>query len=233
MTDGVARISRDQPGFTLLELLVAMILLSMIVAMLMAGLRLESVGLGRQVEHLDRVMELPPVYDFLRSQIADARPVPAPGSTGGAILFVGQPDGLRFVSSGPQSVQSAGLQVLAIAVAAGALRVRWRAFNTDDEDDSAGVETVLLTHVTQARFGYFGIVAPDTQPHWHDSWENLSYLPSLVRLSLTSADGPPIPELTMAPRMAGSLADANPQQDAGQSSAAKTTGGLVSAIPSR
>ena len=179
-------------------------------------------------------MELPPVYDFLRSQIADARPLPAPGSTGAGYLFVGQRDGLRFVSSGPQSVQSAGLQVLSIAAAAGlSLTGGWRALDADDEDDQAGVDTVLLDHIAQARFGYFGIVAPDTQPHWHDSWEGLSYLPSLVRLSLVSADGPPIPELTMAPRMAGSPPDANASQDAVQSSAAGSPGSLVPAIPSR
>jgi hypothetical protein len=98
------------------------------------------------------------------------------------------------------------------------------------------VDTVLLDHITQARFGYFGIVAPDTQPHWHDSWEDLSYLPSLVRLSLVSADGPPIPELAMAPRMAGPPPDANARQNAVQSSTADSAGSagsLVPAIPSR
>ena len=48
---------------------------------------------------------------------------------------------------------------------------------------------------------FFGIVPPDTAAHWHDTWQDMPYLPSLIRLSLTSADGLAIPEFTVKPRV--------------------------------
>lgn len=191
-----------QSGFTLLELLIAVVLLALVTTMLLAGFQLETQHLPRQTGRMDRAAQLPPVYDFLRAELGDAQPVVPIGARGRAIVFDGEPDAVHFVSTGPQSVQVGGLQLLRVTFAGGALRVRWRLFDGSlPEEDQPGRDVLLLDRLTGARLSFFGIVPPDTQPHWYDTWHDMPYLPSLVRFSLTSADGTEIPELTVAPRL--------------------------------
>ena len=106
-----------QRGFTLLELLIAVVLLALITTMLLAGLQMETQNLPRQTGRLDRAAQLPPVYDFLRSELADAQPVVPIGATSRSIVFDGEPNAVHFVSTGPQSVQIGGLQLLSITFA--------------------------------------------------------------------------------------------------------------------
>lgn len=194
--------NRSESGFTLLELLIAIVLLSLITTMLMAGLRLETQSLSRQTARLDRAAQLPPVYDFLRAQFADAQPVIPIGASSRSIVFDGETESVHFVSTGPLSSGIGGLQLLSVALVDGALRVRWRTYDGRLPDaDQPGTETVLLDDIIQAHFSFFGIVPPDTAAHWHDTWQDMPYLPSLIRLSLTSADGLAIPEFTVKPRV--------------------------------
>lgn len=205
-----------QSGFTLLELLIAVVLLALITTMLLAGLQLETQNLPRQTGRLDRAGQLPPVYDFLRSELADAQPVVPIGATSRSIVFDGEPDAVHFVSTGPQSVQIGGLQLLSVTFARGALRVRWRLFDGAlPDDDQPGRDVLLLDHLARVQLSFFGVVPPDTEPHWYDTWHDMPYLPSLVRFSMTSADGVAIPELTVATRL--SAAPAPPPGTAGTS----------------
>ncbi len=202
-----------QRGFTLLELLIAVVLLALITTMLLAGLQMETQNLPRQTGRLDRAAQLPPVYDFLRSELADAQPVVPIGATSRSIVFDGEPNAVHFVSTGPQSVQIGGLQLLSITFTGGALRVRWRLFDGAlPDEDQPGRDVLLMDHLARAQLSFFGIVPPDTQPHWYDTWHDMPYLPSLVRFSLRSADGVDIPELTVAPRLSAVAPPAPPAQ---------------------
>ena len=57
--------------------------------------------------------------------------------------------------------------------------------------------------VKSVRFSYFGQYAPNRPLSWGDRWQDRHGLPQLVRVSVTLADGRAVPDLVIAPRLAG------------------------------
>ncbi len=199
--------SDSERGFTLLELLIAVSLFALLMMMVMTGLGVAARHLDRQSERLDRSSRIELAQDFLRTQLADARPLTASDTADGAIAFDGRADGIDFVGPVPDSVARGGLQVLSLGFAesrAGSeLLVGWRPFSGAASAATAPVrKAVLLDHVQQAAFAYFGAATPDAPPGWQPSWRNMSYLPALVRLSVIFSDGRRMPELVIALRLA-------------------------------
>jgi len=219
--------SARQGGFTLIELLIAVSLLALLMAMLFAGLNAGTRHIGRQSERLDRASRTVLAQDFLRAQLADARALTPSNVPSDAITFVGRVDGVDFVSAAPQAVAVGGLQVVSLGIveARGAggeqLLVGWRPFKGAGAGASASAavasehRTVLLDHIQEAAFAYFGVVDPGEAPSWHATWRNMGYLPSLVRLSVTFADGQRMPEFVVAlrasPGATGALVNPEPQ----------------------
>ncbi len=223
--------SARQRGFTLIELLIAVSLLALLMAMLFAGLNAGTRHIGRQSERLDRVSRTVLAQSFLRAQLADARALTPSNVPSDAITFDGRADGVDFVSAAPQAVAVGGLQVLSLGIveARGAggeqLLAGWRPFTGSGSGSGAGASpsaavasehrTALLDHIQEAAFAYFGVVDPGEAPGWHATWRNMSYLPSLIRLSVTFADGQRMPEFVVAlrasPGATGALVNPEPR----------------------
>ncbi|HEX6841504.1 MAG TPA: prepilin-type N-terminal cleavage/methylation domain-containing protein [Stellaceae bacterium] len=213
-----------QEGFTLLELLISVSLLVLLMAMLFAGLDLGTRHIGRQSARLDRASRMVVAQSFLRLQLADARAVTASTLPGDAITFDGRLDGVDFVSAAPQAVAQGGLQVLSVGIVdprdAGGeqLLVGWRPLTAPGADASVDApaesehRAALLDHIQAAAFAYFGAAQAEDTPSWHPTWQNMNYLPSLIRLSITFTDGQRMPELVVAVRAASGAtgATANP-----------------------
>lgn len=202
-----------QEGFTLLEMLISVSLLVLLMALLFAGLDVGTRHIGRQSARLDRASRMVVAQSFLRLQLADARAVTASSPPGDAITFDGRLEGVDFVSAAPQAVAQGGLQVLSVGIVdprgAGGeqLLVGWRPLNASGADASAEAAQAehrasLLDHIQEAAFAYFGAVQAEETPSWHPTWRNMSYLPSLIRLSVTFTDGERMPDLVVAVRAA-------------------------------
>jgi general secretion pathway protein J len=219
--------SAQQRGFTLIELLIAVTLLALLMTMLFAGLDAGTRHIGRQSERLDRASRTVLAQSFLRAQLADARAVTPSNVPSDTITFDGRVDGVDFVSTAPQAVAVGGLQVLSLGIVeardAGGeqLLVGWRPFTGAGAGASPSASvasehrTALLDHIQEAAFAYFGVVDPGEAPGWHATWRNMSYLPSLIRLSVTFADGRRMPEFVVAlrasPGATGALVNPEPQ----------------------
>jgi general secretion pathway protein J len=221
------RFRRRDGGFTLLELLLAIVLMSLLTAMLIGGFRMITRNQEKAVAPLDRAERIANVYDFLRAQLADAQPAPpsAPrttdpaGRTARRAPFDGIADGIRFVGPPAASLALGGLQMLTVGFADGRLAVRWRLYQDDafegGEDrgvpDAAGRagtredfyrDAVLLDHVADVRFAYFGSLDPAELPVWRESWLESDRLPLLVRMTVVFDDGYRPPALLVALRLA-------------------------------
>jgi general secretion pathway protein J len=193
----------SQRGFTLLELLISIALLALLTTMLFGGLQLGTRQVGRQTDRLDRAARLSLAQGFLRRQLADARPLADPAQAAGIVAFAGERDSLSFVNPAPASAAVGGLESLSVEFAdnrdptAGRLLLRRRS----DEPGAEIRGSVLLDHVRQAEFAYFGVAAAGEAAAWHESWRDMAYLPSLVRLSVAFSDGAVMPELIVALRL--------------------------------
>jgi prepilin-type N-terminal cleavage/methylation domain-containing protein len=203
----------SQRGFTLLELLISVALLALLTTFLFEGLRLVTHGLGPQSDRLDRASRIAVAQNFLRAQLADARPVLERASGWKSIEFDGRPDGIDFVSVAPESVSLAGLEALSVVFDKGAgarggeLLLRWRRYEGTPSPIASDVRNSrLLENVRSAEFAYFGVASPNQPPTWHAAWQNMAYLPSLVRLSLEFWDAQRMPELVVALRLSPAAA---------------------------
>lgn len=206
--------TRDaQSGFTLMELLISVTIFALLMAMLFGGLQLGTRQVGRLTAQVDRSAQIALVQNFMRAQLAAAQPLARAASGAKNLQFNGQPDGVDFVAAAPESLPAGGLQVLSVRFVAGdtggdgQLVVDWRPLRDDPDVPSAVQTTVLLDHLRAAHFVYYGPAQPKAAPDWQETWQDMPYLPLLVRVSATFADGEPMPGLAIAFRLSSTVAE--------------------------
>ncbi|WP_119681578.1 prepilin-type N-terminal cleavage/methylation domain-containing protein [Indioceanicola profundi] len=190
---------REQ-GFTLVELLVAMLLLSLLGVVLAAAFQLATNHVGRYADRLDGAGRLAAAQSFLRTRIAAADPAVPISWSGDIILFDGAADHLSFVGPAPQSVPAGGLQVYAVTANERGLVITWQPY-TGLPPGKAERETVLHAGIISVRFAYFGRVRDEAGLSWHNSWRDATALPLLVRIDMADADGNVLPSVLAAPRI--------------------------------
>jgi general secretion pathway protein J len=197
---------RDQQGFTLLELLIAVTLVAVLMTLLFGGFRLGMRAQERVSSGADRVTQVASLHGFLREQLADARPIAVEREGGSAAIvrFDGRVDALEFLSHPVAAVSVGGLQRLSLRLANDkALILRWSLDIGDRQwSDDGPRELLLLSRVATAVFDYYGAVEPGREPIWTDTWNGMPHLPSLARLRVVFEDGWRMPELVVALRLA-------------------------------
>ena len=199
---------RAESGFTLLELLVSITIFALLMVVLFEALQLGTRQTGRLTGQVDRSTQVALVQNFLRAQLGAAQPLVSSAGDSKKVEFDGHEHGVDFVAVAPQSLPAGGLQVLSVAAQNGQLVLGWRPLREDpDATATARAPTVLLDHVRTARFVYYGPPTPIDDPYWQTTWQDMGYLPLLVRLSVTFADGTQMPDLAVALRLSSSVAD--------------------------
>jgi general secretion pathway protein J len=193
-------------GFTLLELLVALTIASFVAAAMLSALR---IGARAERSASTRLLDEEAValsYDFLREEIAGARPAQTdagsrPGSRA-AVLFDGAPDRISFVAPIAAGGAAPGLHSVTIGaeVGGGGVSIVLRAVPRAGGGAGAPL-TPLLSRLRSVEFSYFGDLG-GAGPAWSPAWSGGGGLPILVRLHAVSADGRPLPELVVAVRAA-------------------------------
>lgn len=189
-------------GFTLIETLIALVLLSVMFAILFSGLRMGASSWDAAQNRVEESTEWAIAARFLQRQLAYARQVdrfdPPEGEP--ALAFRGQSDHLRFVAPLPAHLGGGGLHWIELRQDPGAgLRFDHGLFHPDTSDPGGprDPETrVLLVDVERLRVRYYGRPAESEGYTWSDTWSE-DELPHLVALILTRHDGR---EITLAAR---------------------------------
>lgn len=200
---------RRDGGFTLLELIIAMTLLGLIVALLFGGLRFGARAWEAVDERSDESSELQVVQSFMRRQLGQATPLALPDSrTRGRVAFEGTPEGIGFAALMPAHLGLGGFYWLSFYAEEGSdgrrLMASWRLFQPERDafaDVEAAEETVLVDRISGVEFSYFGPRNRGQSPEWQDRWEEVRSLPALVRVrvSFAGSDGRSWPDLVVAP----------------------------------
>jgi general secretion pathway protein J len=216
MTQAVSRGSRSAAGFTLVELLVALVLLALVSTMLVGTLRFANGAWAKSEAATDRLQRTEMAMSLLRRQLEAAYPLIVIGSDQQQIVaFAGDEAGLLFLSPPAAALAMGGLQLswLTVEPDGGAHRIvlRWRNYDRRGEawppelNGGRGMAELVLGETPgSAVLSYFG---PDATPNsslaWRRGWANLPALPNLIRLSFAGS-GTNIPDLVVAPHRGGS-----------------------------
>jgi general secretion pathway protein J len=240
MRKATAQASRlRNAGFTLIEVLIAMTLLSLMVALLFGSLRICAQSWEQGENKIAEVNEVAVVYNFFQKHLSSATPlwndfiagddVDAANQTEtGAVAdngadtenlnktfsFQGRKNALQFVSVFPASVGRSGMQLFSIEQQQEdneqVLKVTLTPFFPLAEGEEWNQEeVVLLRHVSDFELSYFGAVENTDKYDWQDQWLKKDVHPQLVKININTTDGVFWPEMVIALKVAGAGSGAN------------------------
>jgi general secretion pathway protein J len=221
---------RTQSGFTLLEVLIATVLLAIMMTLLLGSLRVGAGSWEQGERRAEQASRLLVTHNFFRSYLSGALPLleavkrrgmQGRGGAGAEIRAAGMPpmrpglsfrgfeDVLEYAATLPPQVRG-GLYKFRLYVSEQAgqkdLKVAIRPFSAADEEDPSIEEVTLLEGIESLRIAYFGKAAAEEGgfsprgPQWLDEWEQ-PFMPALIRVEITMRGEPPWPPLVVAPRV--------------------------------
>lgn len=191
--------ARGEAGFTLVEVLIAMALTTLILASILAAF-----GLARRswdgLDALEHRGSTAAVRDFLDETLARAEPVQLLGPDGRPrVPFSGSSDHVSFVVNMRGHGMLGGLHVFDIHVEqeadtgsgpaerrrSGDLIIEQTMFRPGATNGPPSQHRVLMRGVQGLTLRYFGSASPDAEPGWHDTWSGS--LPRLISYEITRA----------------------------------------------
>ncbi len=184
--------ARLQAGFSLIEMLVGLALISISLALLPGSIRLGMQAWSSRGE-IEHVTALTMVADAIEQRIAQSIPLVERSRDGGLRLyFSGTENSVEFVGpaqSGPlgpglfrQRIghRSADARSGAISIET-ALHMPGKPAWGDASDAS---EMILGGPETSLRYRYYGAERRLGQPAWHSAWKRLDAMPTLVEITI-------------------------------------------------
>lgn len=179
-------------GFTLVELLLAILLLGLLMAGAWAGIN-TAVKASRSGEALiDRTNRVRVAQEFIRRQIRNALALPyiVDKSTGETRTFEGDADVMRFVAPMPGYLSRGGayLQTLELRPGRGGGRelvFAHELLNGYDPDKPREAErepVILIEGIRRATFEYRGLDETGKLGDWNEEWDEPGSQPVLVRM---------------------------------------------------
>ena len=193
-----------QRGFTLLELLVVMTLLSVIMIGLVSALRTMAQTESKIDVRLERLDEIRVARSFLQQTLGrvSAMTVDAPGATGKKVTsFVANPDSLTWVGIMPARPDVGGRHYFRLGLEDNAggrgLVLRFAPWNPNLAlpDWSKTESRILIAGIQQIKVQAQGLppqsrkAAEPWPKDWQNGWPIADVLPEQVRLSLSDANG--------------------------------------------
>jgi len=182
-------------GFTLVELLLALTLMSMLLALAYGGLRASTRATDRGQTILEDSSRIRMAHQFVRQQLNQASPLVFAVSDDDEerTVFTGEADRIRFVAPMPGYLGFGGPQVQELAVVRGedslelvlshALLQGFEEANLYD-----GPPILLLDQIESATFSFLGRDENGELAGWASSWPDGSVLPDSIALEIEFVD---------------------------------------------
>jgi general secretion pathway protein J len=183
----------DQAGFTLVELLVALVLLSVITTAILGGIDF-SHRVWKTSPERELRAEIEAAGETLGALLAETIPAVGPGDDGMAqLVFQGGQHDLVAVTLSEGRSQIGGMSLTRLSRETGGatnvdqIRISSTVFRAGTAfaplpPDAA--TSVLFHDVVSLDLSYFGVVTSGKPPEWQDQWIGRDHLPELVRIRI-------------------------------------------------
>lgn len=199
-------------GFTLIEVLIAMSLLSIMVVLLFGSLKICADSWTKGENKIAQVNEIAVAYNFFQQHLAVAKPLLKnfkPTDLQATLAFQGKNQSLQFASAFPASVGRLGLQLFSIKLAKEdeeqVIKVTITPLLATEDSQEQKEEVVLLRGVSDFSITYFG--SDDggdmSSGSWHDEWLEKNTQPRLVKIIIQLNNGAFWPELVIPLKITG------------------------------
>ena len=186
-----ARSPAAQSGFTLLEVLFALVLMAFAMVAVWGALR-TGARLTRtadlSIQQSDRVRA---VQQYLRGYLGGAQPQAyVPGANQSARMFEGSPQKITWVAPMPAQLGDGGLfvQTLQLVQKKDAhdyvLQLGYSPLSSDTVVPPPATPERLLDEVAEGQFEYLVAGRRGEPARWQDTWESTSGLPLAVRIAI-------------------------------------------------
>lgn len=184
---------KNNRGFTLLELLIAISLSVIIFVILFASLRLGHKSQEKGTQKAEELQKLRIIGDRITWLIRGTYPFTVKKPDSQKIYFKGDSGSIGFVTTstdsfgkGPEDI--AGLKWVSIFTENDGMKIREKVFFLEDVfDDSGGKVYVLDPDVKKMELEYLDVPEDKGQGDWVSEWDpaDKQYLPSAVKVKIT------------------------------------------------
>lgn len=183
--------SRLQRGFTLLEVMLATLLLAMLLAGTYGAIRTAVNSMHSGEAAIDRTNRLRVAQEFMRRQISRIMPLAFEHDEhdGTNVVFEGTGKYMRFVAPMPGYLSRGGPYVQTLAFVGGRRGGQQLLFSSsmlngfDPEVKAEDSEpSVLLDDIEEGHFEYRTLDEEGEMTDWSDDWEDPSATPLMVRV---------------------------------------------------
>jgi general secretion pathway protein J len=198
---------RSNAGFTLVELLVALVLFGFLSVALFGSVRAGATAWIRATAHADESDRSIHAQYLLRHLIENAYPLYVSDEHGGRhVVFGGNETSLSFLSVAPLALGQGGRSRIDLTVTQPDGRVDLMLESTPELSTNLHTEKTrqpVLTGALSVTFSYFGALLQDRTAQWHPNWTAQAELPHLIRVAVhfNANDGREWPDFVIAPRI--------------------------------
>lgn len=209
----LSRAARAAPGFTLIEILVATILLAAAMTLGFATLRAASAAATRGEITAQRNERMRAVEGFLRRRIASALPIAfdVNESTGSPLRFLGEPDRIRFVADLPAYLGRGGPHLHDITVVDDGEGVRLQAdfavvlANEVNAERDPRPPELLAGGLREVKIRYRALDAQNRIGDWEEVWSQGDRMPLQVKIEIIDGRGDRWPPMVVSLPQAASF----------------------------
>lgn len=199
-------------GFTLVELMIALVLLAMMGAVMFGSLSLAARSWDGGEAKVEQVSEMRQAQEFLREQLSAQYPQRMRKVVELPLTFAGERDEMRYSAALPPRVAEGGIYHFRLAVVRVGDKSRLVIERvipdpaaTREPEFREAERSVLADGISELRIEYLGRdpgAADADAPTWRDRWDDTQRLPLLVRIAVKPEKGPAWPILVIEPRRA-------------------------------
>ena len=178
-------------GFTLLEVLAALVLLALLLVGVYSGIRTATHSVRSGTAAIERIDQVRSAQQFLRRELAQSLAQPISHTDHGEpIYFEGSAREMRYVAPLPGYLGKLGPQLQRLQLVDdghGGLRLELSLALLPPDGQPPrplGEPQVLLDHIQAGNFNYRGVDQQGEAVPWSPAWADGRLLPQLVRVEL-------------------------------------------------